>query len=132
MAKPYPEQLAEWVKQRKSTRRDKNLVAFLVIREDVKAAIEAGFSVKTVWENMHESKRIEFGYDTFLNYVNRQIRQPQASRGATHPEPTPQVTTDRNHTKPDTEQNKPATKITKPGVLTAFTYNPIPNIEDLI
>lgn len=132
MAKPYPEQLAEWVKQRKSTRRDKNLIAFLVIRDDVKAAIEAGFAVKTVWENMHESKRIEFGYDTFLNYVNRQIRQPQAGQVTTPPEPTPPVTTDSINTKPNVEQNKAATKITKPGVLPTFTYNPVPNIEDLI
>ncbi|MDO9013673.1 MAG: TraK family protein, partial [Polynucleobacter sp.] len=49
MAKTYPEQLGEWVKRRESTQRDKNLVAFLAVRDDVKAAVEAGYSVKTVW-----------------------------------------------------------------------------------
>ena len=48
MAKSYPEQLAEWVKRRESTKRDKNLVAFLAVRDDVKLAVDAGYAVKTI------------------------------------------------------------------------------------
>lgn len=122
MAKTYPELLGEWVKQRESTRRDKNLVAFLAVRDDVKAAVEAGYAVKTVWTNMHESKRIMFGYDTFLNYVNRLIRRPQVDQT---------VTTDSSIT-PSKVGKKTAAKAKPAETATGFNYNPIPNKEDLL
>lgn len=102
MKKNYPEQLGEWIQQKKSTQRNKNLVAFLAVSDDVKLAIESGFSVKTIWDNLHELKRIEFGYNTFLNYVNRQIR------------------------------NIPKNKSKKSNPLPEFAFNPTPNYEDLI
>lgn len=122
MAKTYPELLGEWVKQRESTRRDKNLVAFLAVRDDVKAAVEAGYAVKTVWANMHESKRIMFGYDTFLNYVNRLIRRPQVDQT---------VTTDSSST-PSKVGKKTAAKAKPAETAPGFNYNPIPNKEDLL
>lgn len=132
MAKTYPEQLGEWVKRRESTQRDKNLVAFLAVRDDVKAAVEAGYAVKTVWANMHESKRIEFGYDTFLNYVNRLIRRPQVDQAATLTEPGSAATTDSSSTKPKAGIKKTAAKTTKPEAPAGFTFNPVPNKEELL
>ena len=122
MAKTYPEQLGEWVKQRESTRRDKNLVAFLAVRDDVRAAVEAGYAVKTVWANMHEFKRIMFGYDTFLNYVNRLIRRPQVN----------QTTTTAFSSAPAKAGNKTATKAKPANDETGFSYNPVPNKEELL
>ena len=119
MAKTYPEQLVEWIKQRESTRRDKNLVAFLAVRQDVKAAVEAGYAVKTVWANLYETKRITFGYDTFLNYVNRLIRRPQVD----------QTTTARATVKPD---KKAVTKAKPAEAAAGFSYNPVPNKEELL
>ena len=131
MATSYTDQLAEWVKEKKSTPRNKNLVAFLAVRTDIKAALDAGYSVKTVWENMHELKRIEFGYDTFLNYVNRQIRRPQANPSTPLVEQkAPTTSKDSKAGQPD-DATKPTTKTTKPGTLPGFTFNPIPNIEEL-
>ena len=71
MTKSYPDQLAEWVKQRDHKRRDETLVEFLAVRHDVKAGMDAGYSAKTVWLHMQESKRVSFGYDTFLKFVRR-------------------------------------------------------------
>ena len=58
----YPEQLGEWVRQQKSILRDRIFVAFLAIQNEVKAALDAKYPVKTVWKNMHESKQINVGY----------------------------------------------------------------------
>lgn len=131
MGTSYTDQLAKWVKEKKLTPRNKNLVAFLAVRADIKEALDAGYPVKTVWENMNELKRIEFGYDTFLNYVNRQIRRPPANQL------TPQLELDSTRTshdaksKPPEDHTKPTKKTTKPGTLSGFTFNPIPNAEEL-
>lgn len=127
MAKTYPEKLGEWVKLRKSPQRDKNLVAFLAVRDDVRAAVEAGYAVKTVWTNMQESKRIEFGYDTFLNYVNRLIRRSGINQAS--------ISTELNVTpSPDAGNSKSentAIKTSKPEAPVGFTFNAAPKKEDL-
>ena len=48
MPKTYPEELAEWVKGReaKKPRQDKHVVAFLAVKSDVQAALDAGYARK--------------------------------------------------------------------------------------
>ena len=125
MAKSYPEQLGEWVKKRQSTKRDKNLVAFLAVKNDVQAALDAGYAVKTIWANMLDTQRIEFGYDTFLNHVNRLIRRPQAAR----PTETETTATANSDTKSKTSKTQKTT--TPPFSQAGFVFNPKPNKEDL-
>lgn len=131
MATSYTDQLAKWVKEKKSTPRNKNLVAFLAVRADIKEALDAGYPVKTVWENMHELKRIEFGYDTFLNYVNRQIRRPQANQPAPQVELDLTKTSQDSKSKPPEDHTKQTAKTPKPGTFPGFTFNPVPNAEEL-
>ncbi len=131
MATSYTDQLAKWVKEKKSTPRNKNLVAFLAVRADIKEALDAGYPVKTVWENMHELKRIEFGYDTFLNYVNRQIRQPQTKQSIQSNEQNSVQSQNHCATKPPDDNINQTAKTTKSGALPGFNYNPVPNIEEL-
>lgn len=115
MTKNYTEELGEWIKQHDSSKRNKNLVAFLAIKNDVKDALDAGYAVKIIWANLVDSKRITVSYETFLNYVNRYLRHPQKT---STPPPSSKIKTD----KPD-KPEEPAT----PG----FTFNPIPNKEEL-
>ncbi|HIF0302640.1 TPA: TraK family protein [Legionella pneumophila] len=131
MATSYTDQLAKWVKEKKATPRNKNLVAFLAVRADVKEAIDAGYPVKTVWENMHELKRVEFGYDTFLNYVNRHIRGSQETRKTSPIESNAAHTLKNNESKSLDDATKQTTKTAKPGALPGFTFNPVPNAEEL-
>ncbi|MBZ2206557.1 TraK family protein [Massilia soli] len=138
MAKSYTEQLAEWVKRRPApTRRDKNLVAFLAVRDDVRQALDEGYAVKTVWAHMHDSKRIEFGYDTFLNYVNRYLRsvdQPVLATSQAANVPTFRKAHLRNAadkpvpSKPIPHQ-RAAPAASEPA---GFTFNPAPNIKELM
>jgi hypothetical protein len=42
MGHRYSEQITEWVKQKQSRKMDKNLVAYLAVKEDVQAAMADG------------------------------------------------------------------------------------------
>ena len=86
MANNYLDQLGQWIKQ-KPKRGNVNQVAFLAILDDVKVALDAGYKVKAVWNNMQESKRIDIGYEVFLHYVNRLIRCPQTNQPTTRADP---------------------------------------------
>lgn len=140
MAKSYTEQLAEWVKHRPApTRRDKNLVAFLAVRDDVKDALDEGYAVKTVWTHMHESKRIEFGYDTFLTYVKRHLRQadPQPAIAASPAASVWTLPREANAPKAADKPVQPKSVPRQPAAPAAsepggFTFNPAPNIEELM
>lgn len=74
--KTYPDELAEWVKgrQAKNPRQDKRVVAFLAVKSDVQAALDAGYAMKTIWEHMQEKGRLHCRYETFTQHVKRYIR----------------------------------------------------------
>jgi len=134
MAKSYPELLGEWVKRRESaTKRDKNLVAFLAVRDDVKEALDAGYAVKTIWANLHEHKRIAFGYDTFLHYVERHIRKaaaPPADNAAANQAARP--ANEQAMCAPISAGRTPRAQVKAPDAVPGFTFNSAPNEKDLI
>lgn len=81
MAKPT-KTLSERIAERMSTRTPspghRNRAAFLALREEIHAALDEGWSIRVVWETLHEEKRIAFGYDAFTEYVRKLIRQAPA------------------------------------------------------
>jgi len=127
MSKDYAEQLGQWVKLRQSTRRDKNVAAFLAVRDDAKVAIEAGHAIKTVWKNMREAQRIEFSYNTFCIYVKRFVRQPEM------PLPQgPEKSVARKGSEDAAPKSSaiPAAASAQPAA--GFTFNATPRKEDLL
>lgn len=126
MTTSYPEQLGEWVKRRRSSKGASPVASFLAVRDDVKAAVDAGYPVKTIWTQMYESQCVNVSYDTFIRYVNRYINNP----GSTAPA--------RNAVK-TIEPVQEAKKYTaarlepiRPGRVAGFTFNSDPKKEDLI
>jgi hypothetical protein len=119
MGKNYPDQLGDWVRQRAATTRDKNLVAFLAVRDDVRAALDAGYAVKTIWSNLHESKRISVSYTAFLHYVRKFLSQPA---GATDMQPVAPAAVDETTFR----------HIDKPAKAAGFVFNPTPKKEELL
>ena len=113
MPKDYKEELAAWIKkgEASSSKQDKNLITFLAVRADVKAAIEAGYTLKIIWKHLHANGKISYNYETFLKYVRHHITQAKGS----HPEQKAGV----------------VTKPQSPAPLPGFTFNPIPKKEDL-
>lgn len=78
MGKDYLADLQEWVAQKKglnSSSANTARVVFLAIRDDVKSAIDAGYSLTTIWEHMHETGRVSTTYETFRRHVKRYIRE---------------------------------------------------------
>ena len=112
MTKNYTETLSEWVKKRETsrTKRDIQKIAFLAVRADVKAAIEAGYSLKTIWEHMTETGKITYRYETFLKHVNRQCKPIPVSKTS--------IAKTRENYFPKREESP-----IRPG---GFSFNPIP------
>lgn len=133
MAKNYVSQLGEWVASKPATHKAKNLAAFIAVRDDVRDALSAGYSVKTVWAHLYESRRIAIKYDAFLGYVHRYLQKPGLQQSETS----------------DSQQSGaagagagfsgtpagPASR-SQPRKLSAempgFKFNPIPNKDELL
>jgi len=117
-SKSYPEQLAEWVNQPARKLRDRHLVTFMAVRKDVEAALEAGFSVKTIWAHLHEAGRVDFCYETFLKHVKRRNNASLIRQEAPTAKP----------------KNKavPGPVVIKPPTIQGFVFNPVPNKEELL
>ena len=82
---------------------------------------------------MVEKKRIEYGYEAFLNYINRLIRRK--GKGGT-PGNTKNEQSSVTNTKEDTKQKKKEGPITtakeqRSAQIPGFKFNPIPNKEEL-
>jgi hypothetical protein len=134
MTKTFPQELAEWVKQREATRarQDKNLVAFLALKSDVQAAMDAGYSLLTIWEHLHDKAKIAYRYETFAKHVRRHIksRTPAASDlSPGHPPDPPRSFTPGRAA--DSRQQS-AAKPVPPAPLAGFTFDSQPKKEDLL
>ena len=134
MAEDFSNQLAQWVEQRGLQTSDKNLVAFMAVRDDVKLAIDAGYAVKTVWANLRETGRIDLGYKTFLNYVRRCLGPLPDPAAASPVRPTATATaTVAAAAAPSRESNPVKTPArVLPLAMPGFVYDPVPNKEELL
>ena len=152
MAKNYTDELARWATKRQGKAREKNLVIFHALQDDVRAALDAGFSAKTIWAHMQEQGRVDFGYETFLDYVNRVIKLARgakpgirASEMASNAGPAMDslpltqspVLPSRSDpptfpvpSTPSTPLAPPIHPYTRRTGMPTFTFNPIPDPED--
>ncbi len=120
----FADELAAWVKKKpaKQPRQDRHVIAFLAVKEDVKSALDAGYSMKTIWEYMQETGRIATRYETFTLHVKRYIKNaPAPARQAPPPaaaEPAPQA---KGKLK---SKAKPQVAKTASTGIKGFNYNP--------
>ena len=129
MGKNFSEELGEWLSRRNRKQRDRNLVAFLAVLDDVKDGLKTGYSAKSVWAYLLESKRIGFGYDTFLNYANRFIDSEQRYRAVTKSQAASKFLAP--HIAPNRTAST-AEKTVKSEAQATFVFNPVPNKEELL
>ena len=127
MSKRYSEELGEWIKQKPSRKWYKNLAAFLAVKTSVQEALSDGYAAKTIWAHMVETKRIEFGYDTFLKYTKKLIRSPQTSSVNYDSIPAPK---DKKGIHQPMNQ-EPKKKAAQPPQKSGFVFDPEPNKEEL-
>jgi len=55
-------------------------VAFLAQKDEIKLAMDQGWSKKDIWQQLHDDKKIPFSYPMFLRYVNELILNRKASQ----------------------------------------------------
>lgn len=130
MTNRYTEQLAERMRAKKLSARGLNAVAFLTVKDDVKAALDAGYVLKDIWADMRECERIHFSYDTFLRLVKRFIdlvpdRTPSSSSRQKNTAPAKKAASGL----PVKYSNQPSSPISTPK---EFVYNPVPNKDELL
>lgn len=122
MTNSYTQKLRKWVQKREPIRqrKDKNIVAFLAVRADVKEALKEGYAIHTIWEHMHETKKIPYGYRTFLNHVRLYIKEEDTKRRAAPKSP------------PISEEKTTAQeKETSLSKIKEFVFNTTPKREEL-
>ncbi|HHT9914906.1 TPA: TraK family protein [Legionella pneumophila] len=114
MSSSLSERIAAKQMERKASDKSVNKAAFLALKQDIASALADGWSIKLVWETLVEEGKISFSYKTFCGYVARLIAADKKS-------PI------QENTKED-EQAKSKTKTEIRG----FTFNPKPNLEELL
>lgn len=139
MNKKFSVRLDEWVRKKEVTRvrKDKNLVTFLALKEDIKEALNNGFSMKTVWEFMYENEHFKLRYETFVKYVNKHIKNEIKIIKTI--EKKPELTQQENNKTPKTKSPKilKSEKINneqkhQDKTISGFVFDATPNKEDLI
>ncbi len=131
MARDITDALAEWVaKQPPRRRHDAQAVAFLAVRTDVIKALEAGYSIKTIWAFLKDQGRITSSYEMFRRHTQRHIKK------ALSPPPGDQAKGEKSAQQeggPKVKKPKaPEPRISKSAGIPGFTFNPTPNKEDLL
>ncbi|KTD04010.1 TraK [Legionella geestiana] len=114
MGSSLSERIAAKQVERKVSDKSVNKAAFLALKQDIAAALADGWSIKLVWETLVEEGKISFSYKTFCGYVARLI--------VTEQKPSMQENTKDD----DKAKSKAKTEIR------GFTFNPKPNLEELL
>ena len=127
----YPDELLKWLKEQNWVPRNFHLVLFLKVREDVRAALVAGYSVKHIWTCLREADRIQCSYSRFLFHVN-------CMRGTGEPALGPAAArTVALAAGPEQLPEQGGTSIAgraqvgKPAATQGFVFNPVPDPKNL-
>ena len=130
MAKSLSERIAQRVSTRQPSRTGKNRASFLAVRDDVRKALDDGWPVKVIWDTLRDEGKIEFGYDAFIGYVNRLIRNVEPTPPAKPP--ADQVKADKPAPKAKAKTDAPQEPKKEATPIGGFNFNPKPNKEDLL
>ncbi|MBR8066557.1 TraK family protein [Burkholderia ambifaria] len=68
--KSLSERIAERALRQSIGRNARNRAAFLLVRTEVQAAIDDGYSLMSIWEVLVEEGHICYGYQAFRRYAN--------------------------------------------------------------
>jgi hypothetical protein len=112
MTKKLSERIAERATAKAQGRNAKNKAQFLSVRNEVEEALGENWTVKDIWETLHEEGAISFSYEAFRKHVNAWKNH----------KPEPQ----KNH-----QQEAAVPQIPKSTELPGFTWNPVANPDEL-
>ena len=120
MTKKLSERIAERATAKVQGRNAKNKAQFLSVRHEVEEALGENWTVKDIWETLHEEGAISFSYEAFRNHVNAwKHSNPETNK--------PAVSIKQKSTPEKNSKNEPSKLQEKPK---GFFINPSPKKED--
>ena len=63
--------LSEYAEAPDADRRSRNRAAYLEHRDEILKALDAGWSMRRIWDVLRRDGRIEFSYSRFVHYTRR-------------------------------------------------------------
>lgn len=109
MKKRLSERVAQHQNKKAEGKRRTAKSEFIVLKDEIAEALNAGWSMKAIWETLSSESQISFGYKAFRHYV---------------------ITLIKSETESTREGEK---QVVKPkDEIKGFTYNPKPNLEELL
>ncbi len=118
--KSLSDRIAERIQSRirSTSAPEKNLALIIALKKDILEALEDGWTIKTVWNQLHDEGKIDFSYQTFRKYVVRLNKVKTEIRGNEAEKST--------HPQEDRRAGRAKHQIA------GFSYDPTPRKEDLI
>lgn len=128
MIKNLSERIAARAEEKKASRGGKNRATFLSLRSEIKQALDDGWTVKVIWETLHEEGKIDFSYQAFRGYANSLILSPPTQ---------PTLITNTGMSSAIAINAKPKHPVPtlakrKPDTAAGFSFNSSPKKEDLL
>ena len=123
MKKDISARLAEKLAHSDSQHAKRNLAIFFVLRDEINSAINTGWSIKDIWQLLHDEKKIVISYQVFLRLVKKHTEYTAFKRKGS----SKRISTE-NELEP-----KETKKLTKDvGKAEGFEWNNESNLNDLV
>lgn len=121
MKKSLTENIMTSKQSQKRTNARKSKVEFLALREDISEALEKGWSMTVIWETLRDEGSFTATYNTLRLYVLKYLNGQKS--GYSQKDAINQQLK-RLAVNQDKER--------KPTAMPSFTFNPIPNLKELL
>lgn len=121
MKKSLTEKIMISKQSKQTTNTRKHKVEFLAMREDISEALEKGWSMIIIWETLRDEGSFTATYNTFRLYILKYLNGQKLGYSSKD-----SVGAGTNRSVENQSSKK--RDITIP----SFTYNPIPNMKDLL
>jgi hypothetical protein len=122
MKKDISARLAEKLAHSDSQHAKRNLAIFFVLRDEINSAINTGWSVKDIWQLLHEEKKILISYQVFLRLVKKHTEYTAFKRKGSG----------KKISKPKTEAKETQKLAKDAGKAEGFEWNNESNLDDLV
>ena len=106
-----------------------NVIALKPVNRSFEEAAAVPMAALTSLQGLRDEGKIEFGYDAFIGYVNRLIRNAETSPAKP---PADQVKADKPAPKAKAKTDAPQEPKAEAPSIGGFNFNPKPNKEDLL
>lgn len=118
MESPFLSGLEKWAREEKPEKsKNSDKIAFMLVREDVQAGVDAGYAIVTIWQYLQSKKSINCTYRTFLRHY-RKYEATQRRKKLLKPEEAVTTSSEKKNAQvqgreEERAKEKPASTITK-------------------